>query len=79
MRERVKKWRSRDIAHFNKEIADYGGFYLLILQFLPFTPTFIINIVAGLSSISAWTFVWTTAVGMAPGTVIYSLAGHPVI
>lgn len=71
----LKRCPQRIVA-LNKDMAEYGAFYLLILQFLPFTPTFVINLFAGASTISASTFIWTTAIGMAPGTIIYSFGGQ---
>jgi uncharacterized membrane protein YdjX (TVP38/TMEM64 family) len=47
-----------------------------MLQLLPATPTFLINTLAGLTSISLWTFVWTTFVGIIPGSLLYTYAGQ---
>lgn len=60
----------------NKNIARYGHNYLLTLQLLPVTPTFVINILAGLTTLPLWTFVWTTWVGIFPGSLLYTIAGR---
>lgn len=64
------------LAHFNKYIKKYGYSYLLMLQFLPFTPTFLINSLSGITKLSVWTFVWTTSIGILPGSLIYTFAGQ---
>lgn len=61
---------------FNHEVKHYGGYYLLMLQILPVTPVFIINLFAGVSPLSLWTYFWATALGLLPGTLIYTLAGQ---
>lgn len=71
----VKKKYPHFLAHLNKEAERYGDYYLLMLQIFPFTPTFIINTGAGLTSICLWNFTWATYVGLIPGTFIYTFAG----
>ncbi len=61
---------------FNQEIEQHGARYVLALQVLPVTPTVFINLLAGISPMSLWTFIWTTAVGIMPGTLIYTWAGN---
>jgi len=61
---------------FNREIEVHGPNYLLTMQILPFTPTLLINIFAGVSQIRLWTFVWTTSLGILPGSLIYTLSGR---
>lgn len=64
------------LEHFNKEFKARGASYLLFLQLLPVTPFAAVIAISGLSSLSWWTFVWTTAVGITPGTIIYVFAGR---
>lgn len=70
-----KKYGDR-LRTFNREFERRGYSYLLFLQLLPVTPYFLIVVLTGLSSISWITFVWTTAVGITPGTMIYVFAGR---
>lgn len=63
------------LKKFNTEFKERGANYLLFLQLLPLTPFFVIIIISGLSEISWWTFFWTTAVGITPGTMVYVFAG----
>jgi len=64
------------LAAFNREIEAHGPNYLLTMQLLPFTPTLLINIFAGMSQIRLWTFIWTTSLGILPGSLIYTLSGQ---
>jgi len=43
---------------------------------IPATPIFVINYLAGLASLNIWTFIWTTSVGILPGSLIYTFVGH---
>ncbi len=75
----VQKWYSQELAHFNQNIEKHGHHYLLTLQILPVTPTLLINVFAGMTKLKFWTFVWTTAVGILPGSLIYALAGRQLV
>lgn len=72
----VQKRYVASLQTFNADIKKYGSSYLLVLQLLPVTPTFVINLFAGVSPISLWTYVWTTCIGIAPGTLVYAFAGN---
>ena len=61
---------------FNHELQEYGHLYLLGLHFFPITPFFILNLLAGVTHVSLWTFVWTTIVGVSPAFCIYSYFGQ---
>jgi len=61
---------------FNKQLSRDGHRYLLSLRLLTIFPYFLINIFAGLTTIPLRTFIWTTAVGIFPGTVVYAFAGE---
>lgn len=61
---------------FNRELDRAGVWYLMIIQLLPFTPTWLINTLAGLTSLSLGSFMFGTALGIAPGTFLYTYAGQ---
>lgn len=71
----IQHYYDDELGHLNQDFAQFGAQYLLILQLVPFTPTFFINLCAGLSEISLWTFAWTTLVGIAPAAFLYAWAG----
>lgn len=63
------------IDKFKVQLTNRGYSYLLVLQLLPITPTPLINTMAALLPISAFTFIWTTFVGLFPGSLVYVIAG----
>lgn len=75
LRDGLKKKYGNALDRFNEKFKEQGANYLLFLQLLPITPFSLITILAGLSDISVWTFLWTTSVGILPGSAIYAFAG----
>ena len=57
---------------FQKDAASY----MLFLRLVPAFPFFIVNIVPGLLGVRLQTFVWTTFVGIIPGTFVYASLGN---
>ena len=53
----------------------YGKYKILIARLLPFVPFDPISYAAGLTSMSAWSFIWATGLGQLPATIIYSYIG----
>src|SRR3972149_995954 len=56
---------------FQKNAASY----LLFLRFVPLFPFWVVNLAPAFFGVSLRTFVWTTVVGIAPGSLIFTLAG----
>lgn len=67
---------ARQLAYFNRAVERYGAYFLLAIHLVVVIPFFLINILAGLTRIRLWTFIWTTAIGNIPGVLLYSYAGH---
>jgi len=63
------------LERFNRELEENGHLYLLFVRFIPVFPFFLINILSGLTKIQLWTYVWTTSVGILPGSIVYTFAG----
>ncbi len=63
------------LKKFNEELSRNGHLYLLTLRLIPVFPFFMINFLGGLTRIPLRTFVWTTSVGIIPGSFVYSFAG----
>ena len=59
----------------NQGMKADGARYLLTLRLVPAVPFFVINLVMGLTAISARRFYWVSQLGMLPGTFIYVNAG----
>lgn len=64
------------LKHFNQDLVHYGALYLLSLRLIPLFPFFLINILSGLTTISTFTFFWTTLLGIIPGALIFTFAGN---
>ncbi|MDA3939995.1 MAG: TVP38/TMEM64 family protein [Spirochaetia bacterium] len=74
--ESLQKKYEKQLGKFNKEIAENGKSYMLTLRLIPIFPFFLINILAGLTTLPAITFLWTTALGIIPGSFVYSYIGY---
>ncbi|MBU0954067.1 MAG: TVP38/TMEM64 family protein [Spirochaetes bacterium] len=66
---------SQQLQRLNEELRKNGASYLLTLRFIPLFPFFLINLLAGLTPVSWITYAWTTAVGIIPGSFVYTLLG----
>lgn len=65
----------KQLKNFNEAFDRQGSYYLLSLRFIPVIPFVVVNVCAGLTLVSVYTFFWTTVIGMIPVTVLYALAG----
>lgn len=72
----VQEKYKKQLQSFNVAIEHHGAWYIMMMQVFPFTPAPLLNIGAGLSKISIVTFAWATAVGLVPGTLLYTFAGQ---
>jgi len=50
--------------------------YMLFLRLAPVFPFLLINVVPAILGVRFSTYVWTTAIGIIPGTIAYSFAGE---
>lgn len=75
MRDALLQRYGPQLARLNAEIKQNGASYLLTLRFIPIFPFFLINLLAGLTPVSWFTYLWTTAVGIIPGSFVYALLG----
>jgi len=71
----VQRRYAAQLETFNRELERNGHLYLLTLRLIPVFPFFLINFLSGLTRIPLWTFVWTTALGIVPGSLVYTFAG----
>ena len=58
-----------------KHLTTNATSYLLFARLVPIFPFVVVNIVPGLFNIPVWTFVWTTFVGIIPGSFVYVNVG----
>jgi uncharacterized membrane protein YdjX (TVP38/TMEM64 family) len=50
--------------------------YLLTLRLIPLFPFFLVNLLSGLTRVKVSTYVAATAVGIIPGSFVYTFAGR---
>ena len=62
----------------NHALKNNGHYYLLISRLSP-VPFFIENLVVGLTRVPLTTFIWTTALGIIPGSIVYAYAGKQLM
>ena len=65
-----KKFGTR-LEEFNKGIAENGFNYILFLRLVPLFPFFLINMVAGVTSIKTRDYFLATMIGIIPGSFVY--------
>jgi uncharacterized membrane protein YdjX (TVP38/TMEM64 family) len=63
------------LRKMEKGFKENGISYLLFLRFVPIFPFWILNIASAFFDISLKTFIWTTALGITPGAIVFTLSG----
>jgi uncharacterized membrane protein YdjX (TVP38/TMEM64 family) len=71
LRLKAGPFLSRLQAGFEQDAASY----MLFLRLVPAFPFWAVNLVPALLGIPLRTFVWTTALGIIPGTFAFAFAG----
>ncbi len=71
----VRKRFKDKLTRIDEGVEKDGGFYLFSLRLVPLFPFFVINLVAGLTTLRTSTFYWVSQLGMLPGTIVYVNAG----
>ncbi len=71
----VQERYAEQLVSINAGLEKDGAFYLFSLRMVPLFPFFVINLVMGLTPLSAWRFYWVSQVGMLAGTVVFVFAG----
>lgn len=71
-----QRWLSADaLARADHVVLSAGWPALLTARLIPTIAFTLLNWAAGLTPIRRWTFLWTTAVGIVPGVLIFTLSG----
>jgi uncharacterized membrane protein YdjX (TVP38/TMEM64 family) len=76
--EMIQKKYGERLGKFNKEVEANGSNYLITLRLIPLFPFWMINLFAGVTKIKPRTFIWTTSLGIIPGSAVYAYAGYAV-
>lgn len=66
---------ARRLEGFNSMVEKRGWLFLLMLRLFPMLPFFTINLLASMTKIKVSIFIWTTAVGIIPSTLVFAFAG----
>lgn len=74
-RASVEQRFASQLEHINRGIEKNEVTYLLSLRLAPVIPFVAFNLLAGLTQVKPWTFLWTSFLGMLPGTMLYVNAG----
>ena len=72
----IHRHYQEQLKTLNHELHQHGALYLLTLHLIPVTPFAVLNYCAGLTRIKPWPFLWTTALGILPGSLLYGLMGQ---
>jgi uncharacterized membrane protein YdjX (TVP38/TMEM64 family) len=75
-RDSLKSKYGDRLEKVDKELRENGASYMLFSRLIPAFPFFLINIAAGLTEMSTKRFVWTTMIGIIPGSAVYAFAGE---
>lgn len=49
--------------------------YMLFLRFVPLFPFWLVNLAPAFFGVSLWTFIWTTFIGILPGSTVFTQVG----
>ncbi len=71
LREKAGPFLKKMEAGFRENAASY----LLFLRFVPLFPFWLVNIAPAFFGVHLRTFIWTTLIGIAPGSIVFTLAG----
>ncbi|MGF1694698.1 TVP38/TMEM64 family protein [Vibrio lamellibrachiae] len=75
LKEWVQNKFGDKLSTINEGVKKDGAFYLFTLRLIPVVPFFLINLLMGLTPISAARFYLVSQLGMLPGTAVYLNAG----
>lgn len=76
--KRLQEKYAKRFMRFNRLTGEYGASYILLIQLTAIFPYFVVAFAAGITKIPFWTFLWSTAVGIIPGSYVYAFAGQKI-
>lgn len=76
LRDTVERKFGKSLNSFQEGFAKNAFSYLLTLRLIPLFPFFVVNLVSGLTRVSAGTYIRATALGILPGSFVYAYAGR---
>jgi uncharacterized membrane protein YdjX (TVP38/TMEM64 family) len=74
--EWIQEKYATTLVPINQAIRKRGTIYLITVHFIVVIPFALITILLGLTRITLLKFIWTTSVGIFPGSLVYAFAGQ---
>jgi uncharacterized membrane protein YdjX (TVP38/TMEM64 family) len=72
----AERWMSPAAVAKVDGVADGAGWWgLLVVRFIPLIAFTALNWGLGLCKVPRWRFLWTTGLGIAPGTIVFTWSG----
>ena len=75
LRDTIEKKFGKKLGSIQEGFSNNGFNYLLTLRLIPLFPFFLVNLASGLTRIRLSSYVAATAIGILPGSLVYSNAG----
>ncbi len=75
LRDAIRARYGERLRSFDEGIGKDGAFYLFTLRLVPVVPFFLVNLLAGLTTLNTRTFYAVSQAGMLAGTLVYVYAG----
>lgn len=75
LQQYVHKKYQAQLAAFNKAYHHNHVYYLLSVRIAGIFPFPVVNTLTGLTSVSLWTYCWTTCLGILPGQTLFIIMG----
>ena len=66
----------RALTSVDKFFSKHGNSSVLIMRLIPIFSFSAISYVSGVTSVTFWGYLWTTAVGILPGTIVFCVLGQ---
>lgn len=76
LRDWVQRRFAGPMRTVNDGVAREGAFYLFALRLMPVFPFFMVNLLAGVTTLGVWRYWWVSQLGMLPGAVVFLNAGY---
>ncbi|MGE4257941.1 MAG: TVP38/TMEM64 family protein [Candidatus Babeliales bacterium] len=75
----VQRTYQVQLRAINQAIKENGFYYLLFARLAAIFPFFLVNLLAGLTRVKLSTFIWTTSLGIIPGSLVFAYAGKQLM
>ena len=74
-RASIERRFGQRLKPINAGLEREGAYYLFTMRLVPVMPYLLINLLMGLTTMSAWRYLWVSALGMIPAEFVYVYAG----